>query len=1665
MKGMSRILLAGFFLAAIPAVQAGVELSEFMAKNETTLATAAGAYADWVEMHNNSGSAVDLAGYYLTDDPADLRKWQFPSTENTSPLAAGGYLLVFVDDSPDSVIGNELHASFKLGAGGEYLALVEPDGETVAYQYNPEYPDQSEDVSYGIDPVMGGLAYFAVPTPGAPNGQAISETVQFSVKGGTFTEPFYLDLFANPDTHYTTNGAIPTADSALYKFPILISGTTRVRARTFDVDMIEGAIVSHTYIHLDASAAAFTSDLPLVVLDNFNAGWMPHTDDGPERQPSELVIFEPTAGVCSLTNRPAITSRAGIRRRGESTGGQAKPNLSVETWGEVDEDSRDIKPLGMPAESDWILYAPYTLDKALIRNVFIYDANNETGRYTVKTRFVEVFLNYDGGSLTASDYFGVYVLMEKIKIDPNRLDIDKVSPAADSEPDISGGYLWKKDKINDENDVFTAGGYNNFNYVSPDGSEISTAQASWLINHINAAKTAIQNGNCESYINVESFADHQIFNMFAKNQDGLGYSTFLFKERNGLINLDPIWDFDRSMAYDDKTSNPAYWGLGTDRDTFFVRMWFQYLRYDADFWSVWLDRWQAIREGPLSDASMVAHIDGYSAELSTAAIRNYERWGGILDPALWAGEVDNVRNYVLARAQWIDDQLIDPPAFNQAGGRIAPGFQLTISGPSTKYYTLDGSEPRASGGSPAGSAYFAPVPITENTLVKARAWDGIPFTQAPVTWPWSPLAEAMFVVDPAPLAITEIMYHPRPPSTSGEMIYTASDFEFIEIQNTSATSCLLVGVQLLNGVEFDLTDATASSLNAGQYGLLVRTLEAFKVRYPSWASLTILGTYSGRLSDGGEQMKMGYGLTDLSPLASFDYEDDWFPCTDGEGFSLVLNDPQSDPTSWDSKSAWRHSSGVDGSPGEANPAPAYAPGTIVINEVLSHQDTDNPGDWIELHNTSGSSINIGGWFLSDSRGDLKKYTLPAGTTIPANGYVVFNEYNHFGDYFALSEHGDSVYLSAGCGGELLEPAYREVEHFGGQERDVTFGRTIRSDGSADFPSMVSATMGYANSAPRVGPVVFEEIMYHPPVGGQEYLILSNTSGSTVPLCDPANPANTWNVSGIDFTFPPGVELTAGDSLLLIRDKMTPAVFRSVYSVPVSIEIFAYSGELDNGAETVVLKKPGTPEAQTGYVPMIVVEQVKYNDSAPWPPEADGQGKSLNRISLMAYANDVANWQAANASYVPTMYTLTVNSGTGDGSYTQGTVVPIQAETVPKHTFVSWAGDVAGILNETEAATTLTMPASNVTVTAMVASNVMFRLTVNAGSGDGEYTAATVVPIEAVQTNLAFVRWIGNVSGIADVEDDSATLTMPAQDITVSALYSEAVTIFGAGADWKYHDKGQNLGTAWQAIGYDDSTWASGAAQLGYNDAGTVTTLDYGGDPENKYVTCYFRHRFVVGNASLIDAPSLELLRDDGAVVYLNGSEAVRDNMPSGTITYSTFAGGRVGGDAEDTFYLHDLSPALLVDGTNVIAVEVHQRTLTSSDVSFAARLTGIKVTDPAIQDGDDDGMYDAWETNYFGATEASLPSGDPDKDGSVNKDEFIAGTLPFDISSFFRINQSQDSEITWATLPGRIYSIYWTDDLAKPFVPIVEDVLGGRFSDFSTSTNMNGFFRVGVGME
>ncbi|MCI0746977.1 MAG: metallophosphoesterase [Verrucomicrobia subdivision 3 bacterium] len=209
-----------------------------------------------------------------------------------------------------------------------------------------------------------------------------------------------------------------------------------------------------------------------------------------------------------------------------------------------------------------------------------------------------------------------------------------------------------------------------------------------------------------------------------------------------------------------------------------------------------------------------------------------------------------------------------------------------------------------------------------------------------------------------------------------------------------------------------------------------------------------------------------------------------------------------------------------------------------------------------------------------------------------------------------------------------------------------------------------------------------------------------------------------------------------------------------------------------------------------------------------------------------------------------------------------------------------------------------------------------------------------------------------------------------------------------GADWRYLDNGSDQGTGWRAAGFDDSGWAVGAAQLGYGDGDESTVVSFGPDAANKYITTYFRRSFNVSDASAYQSVTLRLLRDDGGVVYLNGTEVFRSNMPGGTISYNTLAPVAIGGAEETTFFQTSVSPAVLVSGNNVLAVEIHQANGTSSDISFDLELTAsttppsaVVTRGPYLQMGTPTSIIVRWRTDiatdsrvHYGAAPGNLTS-------------------------------------------------------------------------------------------
>jgi len=229
-----------------------------------------------------------------------------------------------------------------------------------------------------------------------------------------------------------------------------------------------------------------------------------------------------------------------------------------------------------------------------------------------------------------------------------------------------------------------------------------------------------------------------------------------------------------------------------------------------------------------------------------------------------------------------------------------------------------------------------------------------------------------------------------------------------------------------------------------------------------------------------------------------------------------------------------------------------------------------------------------------------------------------------------------------------------------------------------------------------------------------------------------------------------------------------------------------------------------------------------------------------------------------------------------------------------------------------------------------------------------------------------------------------------------------VVLVPRGAVWKYLDDGSNQGTAWRAPGFDDDGWESGGAELGYGDNDEVTTVGYGGVATAKFITTYFRHAFEVEDPAAFGGLALEVLRDDGVVVYLDGQEVFRDNMGGGTITYTTLAGRSINGSAETTYLNPTLTTGALAAGNNVMAVEIHQRAGDSSDISFNLGLTGIAPSQaPRLFIGRlGDEIALSWRESGWTLEEAAAPTGSWTA---------LAGESPVVVAStgvrFFRLRQ------------------------------------------------------------
>ena len=424
---------------------------------------------------------------------------------------------------------------------------------------------------------------------------------------------------------------------------------------------------------------AFTSsDLPIVVINTLGNTIV----DDPKVDAYLGIINNPAGQRNYLANAyNDYHNKIGIELRGSSSQGFPQKSYSIESRNVANE-QQDTTLLGMPAENAWILYAPYD-DKTCLRNVLSYHVANRTGHYASRTRYCELVLN--------GQYQGIYVLMEKIKRDANRVAIKKLNPTDGSGDKLTGGYIFKLDKPTGSGG---AAGWTSqqlspitnrpihFLYEYPSAADIVPQQRAYIKAYVDSAEVALASPTFANpatgyakYLDVNSFIDYFLLNEVSRNVDGYRLSTYLHKNRRsegGKLVAGPAWDYNlawwnANYCAGDLTTGWAYdFNSVCGTDDYQVPFWWARLLQDPAFTAALNCRWTSLRQTTLHTDSLNLFIDANAARLAEAQGRHFTAWPilGVYTwpnptpiPATYPAEIAALKSWLRQRLAWLDANM------------------------------------------------------------------------------------------------------------------------------------------------------------------------------------------------------------------------------------------------------------------------------------------------------------------------------------------------------------------------------------------------------------------------------------------------------------------------------------------------------------------------------------------------------------------------------------------------------------------------------------------------------------------------------------------------------------------------------------------------------------------------------------------------------------------------------------------------------------------------------------------------------------------------------------------------------------------------------------------------------------------------------------------------
>lgn len=415
------------------------------------------------------------------------------------------------------------------------------------------------------------------------------------------------------------------------------------------------------------------SNLPIVIITTENGA--PIVDD--PRVVAHMGVIDNGPGNTNNVNDPFTNydGRIEIEIRGSTSQQYPKKNYGFETQDALG-NNLQVGLLGMPVENDWILYGPYP-DKTLIRNVLTFDLAQKMGHYASNTRYCELIVN--------GEYRGLYIAMERIKIDNDRIDLEDIHTPNTWDDTLTGGFILKVDKLTGEVGYTWQSIMSNevlFQFHDPEYDELNAQQAAYMESFINDFETTTAGPNFDDpvngyqyYIAKTSFYDFFIMQELGRTVDGYRSSSFMYKEKNTLtwnakIHAGPMWDFNLSYGNADYCDADLTTGWQYEFDnicnfTTQIPFWWARLLESPVYRNGLRCRWEELRQGPFHTDSIHYFIDSVANHIQDARIRNFQKWPIIGVYVNWNGfvgqtyqeDLDYLKTYIANRAIWLDNNI------------------------------------------------------------------------------------------------------------------------------------------------------------------------------------------------------------------------------------------------------------------------------------------------------------------------------------------------------------------------------------------------------------------------------------------------------------------------------------------------------------------------------------------------------------------------------------------------------------------------------------------------------------------------------------------------------------------------------------------------------------------------------------------------------------------------------------------------------------------------------------------------------------------------------------------------------------------------------------------------------------------------------------------------